>query len=219
MGSTPSSNPSMSGSGDVVGLDTLLRLPGKVVLPPVGSEAAYSQRHEVNPAIALNLINDIQTVVVRYRDQLREIAKALHVMQAQGPMVDGWLESSADVGASAAAATILRHGDADVLMQYIESLDAVPPNEMSSETVAVTEQAPAASESLSAATAYRLCYLNENGQVQSQPCPPEQMGLVSVAIARYQNYKQLLSQQQAVEAKLKAVVAQLGQVRETLMTE
>lgn len=216
MSTGPSSERPTPNLGNTVGFDQLMQLPGRVDLPPIGTESAHSQRHEVNPAIALNLISEIQATVTLWRDQLRGIVRSLHALQAQGPMVDGWLESSADAVVSPQAdATILRHGDTDALMQYIDSLEIAPvPDAINAPAQASPTQA-----SMTTATQYRLCCLDEDGRLRSQPCPPEQMGLVSIAIARYQNYKQLLDKKQALDAKLKAAVDRLSGVRTMLQQE
>ena len=191
-----------------VGIDTMTQLPGTVMLPPVRSEAFVSQRHEVNPALALSLLNDIQSRILQWQDQLRQLVQALHTLHAQGPMVEGWLESSAEISSADQGpdATLLRHGDTDALLQYIDSLDSSSALPDSAAKVVSHNQG----------TAYRLCRLDENGQVLSQPCPPEQMGVVSIAIARYQKFKQLLDQKEAVDAKLKQAVDQLTSVRSSL---
>lgn len=172
-----------------------------LVLPPLQCEAFISQRHEVNPALALNLLQDIQATVGIWQEQQRQIMRALQGLYAQGPMVDGWLQSSLsalDPQPADASATILRHGDADALMQYVESLE--------NSTHAPSTQAHQ----------YQLCSLKEDGSVRSQCCPPEQMALVGTAIARYQKFKQLMDQQQAIEAKLQQAVDLLGGVRTQL---
>ena len=196
---------SSSFSDATVGIDTITQLPGTVLLPPVRSEAFVSQRHEVNPAMALNLLNDIQSQILQWQEQLRQLVQALNTLHAQGPMVEGWLESSADTGQMPQGhdTTLLRHGDTDALLQYIDSLDQHMPE-------------PASAASHNSGTAYRLCSLDENGQVRSQPCPPEQMGVVSIAIARYQKFKQLLDQKEVIDAKLKQAVEQLTKVRSSL---
>lgn len=212
-----------------VGIDTIIQLPGTVMLPPVRSEAFMSQRHEVNPALALNLLNDIQSKVLRWQDQLRKIVQALNALHAQGPMVEGWIESSvADADATGmgqdANATLLRHGDTDALLQYIDSLDntsvspAAPVGPISSPSANHSAANPRGNVSANpkSSTEYRLCKLDANGRVQSQPCPAEQMGVVSIAIARYQKFKQLLEQKEVIDAKLKQAVEQLTQVRSSL---
>lgn len=203
-----------------------MQLPGSVALPPVSSHDFVSQRHEVNPALALNLLNDIQSVVLVWQDQLRQIVAAMHKLHAQGPMVNGWIESSADdvqqPPTSGPDATLLRHGDTDALMQYVEALDthhpaAFPIGSANRPTTGSSSgSSTSGSSTPSSSTQYRLCSLDEDGRIQSQPCPAEQMGAVSLAIARYQKFKQLLSQKQAIDKKLQKAVDQLTGVRATL---
>jgi len=49
---------------------------------------------------------------------------------------------------------------------------------------------------------YRLCGLDATGKMWSHPCPPEQLPSVSIAIARYQQLKQLLERKQHIETLL-----------------
>lgn len=196
-----------------VGIDTIAPLPGTVMLPPVHSEDFTSQRHEVNPALALNLLNDIQSQILQWQKQIRHLVKALHTLHAQGPMVEGWLESVTTARQTETRhteqgpdATLLRHGDTEALLQYIDSIDSRASQGDATNTA--QKQSPG--------TEYRLCSLDENGQVRSQPCPPEQMGVVSIAIARHQKFKQLLEQKAVVDAKLQQAVDQLTVVRSSL---
>jgi hypothetical protein len=194
-----------------VGIDAMLQMElGNVLLPPLRSDASetfVSQRHEVNPALALNLLNDIQIAVTTWQAQLRQTVQAMHLLYAQGPMVNGWLESSlAETGSAGAESAILRHGDADALMQYVEAL----------ETVGVHNGSVHDGHSANAAAQYRLCSLDDRGNVRSRPCAPEQMATVSTAIARYQQFKQLIDQKQCLEAKLQRAVDELTGVRQVL---
>jgi hypothetical protein len=210
------------GSEDRVAIDSMIQLElGSVLLPPLASEAFVSQRHEVNPALALNLLTEIQTAVTTWQAQLRQIVQAMHLLYAQGPMVDGWLESSlaatgTETGAETGAATssaIFRHGDADALMQYVEALETV-----SAEGIVCDRSSKVASSggSANAVAQYRLCSLDETGNVRSWPCAPEQMAIVSTAIARYQKFKQLIDRKQCLEAKLQLAVDELTSVRTVL---
>ena len=204
----------------VVGVDALAQLPGIVVLPSIGTDmevdSSVSQRHEVNPAIAIKLLQDIQSMVLVWQTQLRQIVQSLRTLNTQGPMVDGWLESSADVAiAKAADTSLFRHGDTDALMRYVESLDQLPPPELNSS--APQTSAPQTLKQPSAQ--YRLCRLGNNGQMQCQACPAEQLGVVSMAIARHQKYKQLQLQKQAIEKKLQRAVDHLTGVRADLQGE
>lgn len=207
--------------GTGVGIDSFERLPGMVALPPIRSTQFVSQRHEVNPAIALNLLKDIQAAVCVWQEQLRQIVAALHTLHAQGPMVDGWIESSAPVTrVDSADSTILRHGDAATLLQYVEALDCTSSHP--SESVSQNSKAsnsPGNSKQTQGLPTYRLCHLNASGQVISQPCPAEQMGMVSMAIARYQKFRQLMNKKQAIEAKLQRTVNDLTGTRSDLSGE
>jgi len=230
---------------NVGAVDALAQLPGSIVLPPFRSQTAVSQRHEVNPAIAMNLLQDLQAVIVSWQKQLRQLVTALHSLHAQGPMVEGWLESSADVSSiSGPDATLLRHGDTDAIMRYIDALTDQP--QMDNAQQAFQQVNSKAQVDLAAQTVegheplerelledgpgnvpgdritptqYRLCSLDENGQLRSYPCPPEQTGALSLAIARYQKFKQLMSQKRALDAKLQKAVDQLTEIRATLQQE
>lgn len=199
----------------------MTQLPGVVVLPSIGTDASVSQRHEVNPALAINLLQEIQSMVLVWQRQLRQVVKALRSLQTQGPMVDGWLESLSEpaAGTLATDSTVLRHGDADALMRYVESLDRPPAHSTANRQAnkQANEQLVASADATS--TKYRLCQLDENGQLRSHTCPPQQLGVVSMAIARHQKYKQLLAQKQALESKLQRAVDQLTGVRADLRNE
>ncbi len=198
-----------------------------ILLPPLQCEAFISQRHEVNPALALNLLQDIQATVALWQQQQRQLVQAMQGLYAQGPMVDGWLQSSLLMSTPQpppvdAGATILRHGDAAALMQYVEALensaDNNPPivESTAATPTAVDISETAAHELSDAPTQYQLCSLNADGSIHSQHCPPAQMALVGQAIARYQKFKQLMSQKQAIEAKLQQAVDLLSGVRHQL---
>ena len=193
----------------------------RIVLPPLKPEVFVSQRHEVNPAIALSLLKDIQTTIGVWQEAQRQIIQALQILYAQGPMVDGWLQSSRPASAdqpepeNSTGTTIFRHGDTDALMQYVEALEnGYTVGSSTPESGAASNHPPG-----DAPTHYRLCSLKEDGSVQSQACPPEQMALVSTAIARYQKFKQLLSQKQLIESNLQQVVDSLTVLRNGLQTD
>ena len=190
-------------------------LPPVVVLPTMTLGSPYSNRHEVKPALAFKLLRDIEQSVLAWQAELRQVVGAIDALHAQGPMVDGWLDSSTDAEPSYTEAshgtetTLLRHADADTLMRYVEALESCE---------SVDEPLAAASidgNGYSVGRAqYRLCWLDGEGNVCSQACPPEQMAVVSTAISRYQKCKQLLAQRQILEARLQAVVSDLTGVRD-----
>ena len=190
----------------------------RIVLPPLPPEAFVSQRHEVNPALALSLLKDIQTTIGVWQAAQRQLIQALQMLYDQGPMVDGWLQSSQlptdQPEANSTGATIFRHGDTDALMQYVEALESGYRENGTAGVCTASDHRPG--DSL---TYYRLCSLKADGSVQSQVCPPEQMALVSTAIARYQKFKQLLSQKQIVENNLQQAVDSLIVLRNGLQPD
>jgi len=206
-----------------------------VQLPPIDTAPFMSGRHEVNPAIALNLLRDIQTAITQWQAQQRQVIAAMRALYDQGPMVDGWLESTVSSQTNPAqsqptknadsSATILRHGDADALMQYVESLEGSHSQHLAPESVSEpnTNRDPKSQSPVSAEappqqgqSEYWLCRLNDNGSVHSQRCPPEQMAVVGSAIARFQKFKQLKLQQQTLEVKLQEAVDSLTGFRDHL---
>jgi hypothetical protein len=56
---------------------------------------------------------------------------------------------------------------------------------------------------------YRLCGLSEAGQPWSRHCPAEQMPDVSLAIARYQRFQQILGRKRQLESRLTHVTEAL----------
>ncbi|MEM6425411.1 MAG: hypothetical protein AAF728_09670, partial [Cyanobacteria bacterium P01_D01_bin.128] len=57
------------------------------------------------------------------------------------------------------------------------------------------------------------------GKLRCQPCPPAQLPVVSMAIARHQKLRQLLNQKQYLEARLKRAVEGLDTVRRDLQID
>jgi len=203
-----------------------------------------SYRHEVNPALATNLLNDLQVAVAQQQQQLRRIIQQIKALYAEGPVVNGWLESSqnhsfgvqpesqvatSEKRHSAAAASgdsvappvdtsvLFRHGDVEDLMAYVKAMEpgAMPPTTSPpAASAAPTPSSPVAHTSPAATTAtYCLCQLDKNGQVRAQPCPPEQVPTVSMAIVRHQKLVQLVAQKSTLEGKLKQVVDTLGDLK------
>ncbi|MEO1593445.1 MAG: hypothetical protein AAFU71_19445, partial [Cyanobacteria bacterium J06632_22] len=112
-----------------------------------------SYRHEVNPALATNLLNEIQLAVAEQQRQLRRVIRQIKALYAEGPVVDGWLESSSNspkavvpggLRSADATATIpqpeaestepesldgvdpsvlFRHGEVEDLMAYVQAME------------------------------------------------------------------------------------------------
>ncbi len=194
-------------------------------LPPMTETTTVSYRHEVNPALATNLLNDLQVAIAQQQRQLRRVVQQVKELYAEGPVVDGWLESSSDrtnspqsasPQSSTSSATavdpsvLFRHGDVEELMAYVQAMDTP---DLSSGAPTPENATDTPSQLATTTPTYYLCQLDSSGQVRSQPCPPEQVPTVSMAIVRHQKLVKLVAQKTTIEAKLKQVVETLGDLR------
>jgi len=162
------------------------------VLPKFKTPNISNHRHGANPALAMNLLQEIETIVAGWQQELQVVLRQVQDVYLEGPIVDGWLESH--TREQEEGVMPLRHAEKDRLMDYVQ--------EMSQPDAKVTCESPR--------TGYRLCGLDADGQLWSRPCPPDQVPSVSVAIARYQKLRQLLTRKQYLETRL-------NQLAETLV--
>lgn len=140
-------------------------------------------------------------------------------------------EAQQQVGAMDVA--LFRHGDADDLMNYLSALEAsmlgqeasFEPGSLgqggSGDEVGEKPSSQSAPQSppngnVSSSSQYYLCQLDSSGQIQAELCPPEQVPVLSMAIARYRRLNQLIKQKQEIETKLQAVVDILGDAQRVL---
>ncbi|MBE8968673.1 hypothetical protein IQ277_21365 [Nostocales cyanobacterium LEGE 12452] len=154
-------------------------------LPKLKTPTFSSHRHGANPALAMNLLQEIQETVAGWQTELQNILKQIQDIYLEGPIVNGWLESNPTEPEPGGTAT-LRHAEVDRLMNYVEEICATGGK--------VSYQ--------SSITGYRLCGVDDTGKVWSRPCPPDQVPNVSMAIARYQKLRQLLGRKQSLETRL-----------------
>lgn len=165
--------------------------PSPPTLPKLKPLNISEHRHAANPALAMNLLQEIEEIVARWQTELQTIVRQIQDIYIEGPIVDGWLESHArDAGE---AQGTVRPTTVDRLMDYV-------PEEWQAGDV--TLESPR--------TGYRLCGLDASGQFWARPCPPDQVVSVSLAIARHQKLRQLLTRKQELEVRL-------SQLAETLI--
>jgi hypothetical protein len=162
-------------------------------LPKFKTPSFSNHRHGANPALAMNLLQEIQVHVAGWQQELQTIMQQIQDLYLEGPIVNGWLESNPKEPEQPGTVT-LRHAEVDQLMNYVEEI--------------CTTGAKDAYQF--ARTGYRLCGLDESGKVWSRPCPPDQVAAVSMAIARHQKLRQLLGRKQDLETRL-------SQLAETLV--
>lgn len=154
-------------------------------LPKFKAPTFTSHRNGTNPALATNLLREIQVTVEGWQTELHQVLRQIQDLYLEGPIVDGWLESHSrepEIDSS-----VLRHAEVDRLLDYVEEICS-------------TQDHPTAAQS--PRTGYRLCGLNADGQLWSCSCPPEQVPSLSLAIARHQKLRQLLGRKQHLELRL-----------------
>ncbi len=171
-------------------------------LPKFKTPSFSNHRHAANPALAMNLLTDIQADVAKWQKELKIIVRQIQDIHLEGPIVNGWLESHQKHPETRGTAT-LRHAEVDSLMDYVEDICAA--NEGKSDRLS--------------RAGYRLCALDSAGKVWSRPCPAEQVPSVSMAIARYQKLRQILGRKQYLETRLnqlaETLVALYGHLQES----
>ncbi|HIK18080.1 MAG TPA: hypothetical protein IGS53_22720 [Leptolyngbyaceae cyanobacterium M33_DOE_097] len=164
-------------------------------LPSVNKPQFTTHRNASNPALSINLLKELQRMVAGWQRELLQVSNQIQALYQEGPIVDGWLESQPLNG----SAPFVRHVDANNLMEYLEtafSQTNAGPNQ-------ATPSVPGGP------TTYRLCGLNEDGQLWFRECPPEQIVAVSLAIARYQKLQILTQRRQVLEERLSKLAESL----------
>ncbi|MBW4522524.1 MAG: hypothetical protein KME16_22965 [Scytolyngbya sp. HA4215-MV1] len=161
------------------------RQPPLPMLPKLKPLNFTSHRNGANPALAVNLLREIEQVVVSWQDELQQILRQIQDLYLEGPIVDGWLESQPQE--SETDVSPLRHTEVERLLHFVDEV--------------CNPQTKGEKESVRTA-GYRLCGLNPDGQLWCRDCPPEQVPSVSLAIARYHKLRQLLTRKQELETRL-----------------
>lgn len=114
---------------------------------------------------------------------------------------------------------LFRHGDADDLMDYLSALESAmlgqgpSPDQFANGQTSIQGQAD---HLHGGSSQYYLCQLDSCGQIHAEQCPPEQVPVLSMAIARYRRLNQLTKQKQAIETRLQAIVDVLGDAQRLL---
>jgi hypothetical protein len=223
--STP---PESSPSPQALAPQALAPQAAPLALPKNKAVSVSSHRHATNPDLAITLLKDVESKVVGWQLELEQVILQIQAIYVEGPIVEGWLESQANdnnLVASAASMATLRHGDVDRLMEYVEAIcqpnsasgsasgssPVTPPSldESRSHVQAHVQTDAQADSRADSRTDYRLCGLDADGQVWCRPCPAQQVPYVSLAIARYQKLRILLSKKQTLENRLNQLIQSL----------
>jgi hypothetical protein len=171
-----------------------------LALPKTKPVSFSSHRHATNPDLAISLLKEIEATVVGWQLELEQVILQIQAVYAEGPIVEGWLESQSQDSPSPQGAAALRHVEVEKLMDYVESICNGSHHNSANPTTPTAEDIR---------TGYRLCGLDADGQLWSRPCPTQQVPYVSLAIARYQKLRILLNNKQALENRLNQLIQSL----------
>lgn len=117
-------------------------------LPKLKSASISEHRHGANPALAMNLLKDIEATVTGWQQELQKLVRQIQDLYLEGPIVDGWLDSHERK--TQKAQTQVRRSQTDRLRDYVEQ-------ELSQPDAKVSCQSPR--------TGYRLCGLDADGSI------------------------------------------------------
>lgn len=163
-----------------------------LILPAVNPSQGNQPRQIFQPGLSLGILKEIEKVLTAWHCELQNLTLMIQDIQLEGPIIDGWLESQFGALINAEQG-FLQHAEISQISEYVSHLEDRP-------YPSSTNQPP---------TTYRLCTLDADGYVQSQPCPSEQVAQVSLAIARHQKLRELLSRKHYLESRLSQLAENL----------
>jgi hypothetical protein len=142
-------------------------------------------RQDANPILAIHMLKEIHTMVTGWQRELQEIAQASLSITTSGTVLAAWLESR----------TFKRGSNGEAIPTPYETVDATDV------------------ETIDPQAGYRLCGLDEYGNLWTRPCQMSEILIVSRSIARYQQLKDLTDRKQKVEQCIRQVLEDLVHLR------
>jgi hypothetical protein len=142
-------------------------------------------RQDANPILAAHMLQEMYKMVMEWQQELQSIERDSFNVTASGPILAAWLESRT--------------------FQRGSTGEAIPTPYITIEAIDLTNVDPQAG--------YRLCGLDEHGQLWTKPCPMAEILNVSRAIARYQQLKTLNDRKQQLEQYIRQVLEDLVHLR------
>jgi hypothetical protein len=142
-------------------------------------------RQDASPILAAHMLQEIYKMVTQWQTELEQIEVDSVKVTNSGPILAAWLESR----------TFKRNAAGHAIPTPYVTVDAIG-------LATVDSQA-----------GYRLCGLDEHGQLWTRSCEMSEILSVSQAIARYQQLKDLTERQQQVEQYIRQVLEDLVHLR------
>jgi hypothetical protein len=142
-------------------------------------------RPDANPILATHMLQEIYKMVTQWQQELVQIDRDRIEITNSGTILAAWLESR----------TFKRNVGGQAIPTPYVTVDAIG-------LATIDPQA-----------GYRLCGLDEHGQLWARTCEMSEILSVSQAIARYQQLKDLTDRQQQVEQYIRQVLEDLVHLR------
>jgi hypothetical protein len=142
-------------------------------------------RQDANPILAVHMIQEIYKMTIAWQEELKEIEQRILNVLATGPILAAWLESRT--------------------IKPSDTGEQIPTPYVEIDAIGLTTVDPQAS--------YRLCGLDEYGELWTRPCLLPEILSVSNSIARYQQLKDLKERKQQVELYIRQILEDLVLLR------
>jgi hypothetical protein len=142
-------------------------------------------RQDPNPILAAHMLQEIYKMVTDWQAELEDLDRQILNVNATGPVVSGWLE--------ARRSKVSNTGE-EIPTPY----KTIDPNGLAT---------------IDPDLGYRLCGLNEFGELWTRPCAMSEILSISQAIARYQQLKDLTDRKQQVEQYIRHILEDLVHLR------
>jgi hypothetical protein len=165
----------------------------KTPLFPVEIPKFSNLRQDANPILAAHMLQEMYKMVMEWQQELQEIERNSFNVTASGPILAAWLESRT-----------FKRGSTG---------EAIPTPYITIEAISILEGYANDLTAVDPKAGYRLCGLDEHGQLWTKPCPMAEILNVSRAIARYQQLKTLNDRKQQVEQYIRHVLEDLVNLR------
>lgn len=145
-----------------------------------------SVRQDANPILAMHMLQEMYRIVTEWQQELQQIEQITIEITTSGPILAAWLESR-----------------------------RFKPSQMTAEPIPTPYVAVEIDRStpIDIEASYRLCGVDEYGQLWTRPCAMAEILSVSQAIARYQQLKDLTDRKQTIELHIRQVLEDLVHLR------
>jgi hypothetical protein len=143
-------------------------------------------RQDANPILAAHMLQEMYRMVTAWQQELQQIERETIDISSSGPILAAWLESR-------------RFKPSE------KTGKPIPTPYVTVDINSLTEIDPQAG--------YRLCGLDEYGELWTRPCAMAEILSVSQAIARYQQLKDLTDRKQKIELHIRQILEDLVHLR------